>query len=103
MITLNEINLISAYISYLTKRSLFHLLWSQMKKQDMFLDPSKVIVEYESKELLMGNQKVNAPCVIIRREGYKGFTLICPDPIHQAKYYRVLFLKYNRNVYTQKT
>jgi len=98
MISLNEINLISIYIDSLIKRIIFHFIWHQIKKQDMFLDPSKTIVEYESKELLIGSQKVNAPCVIIRKEGYKGFTLICPDPIRQAKYYRVIFLKYNRNV-----
>ena len=98
MLSLNEINLISIYIDSLIKRIIFHFIWYQIKKQDLYLDPSKVIVEYESKELLIGSQKVNCPCVIIKREGYKGFTLICPDPISQAKYYRVLFLKYNRNV-----
>lgn len=95
MITLKEINLISKYLDTLCKNLIFYFLWIQMKKQVMFIDPTKVVIEYINYPIKISNFNVVAPAVIIKIENLKGFTVICSEKIKVPKKYNVIFIKKN--------
>jgi hypothetical protein len=87
MISLHELACINYFLIWMMDTLLFRVIWSRLKKQTIYIDPSDYSFSYEYKKMWIAGFHLY---VLIANHGLKKFLTI--EEFTKPKNYKVLFL-----------
>lgn len=94
MYTISTENLkqITRYLTILWHSFLFRRIWRVVKKQTIFIDPTKYEFNYEYRKMWIGSWHLYVPIA-----KNKGKEFITPERFTKAKDYQVVFLQFTNS------